>query len=248
MKSTDGNNAVFITGVSSGIGAGLGQEYLSQGQSVYGVSRRAPDRLMSEDQFHFAPLDVADHGAVPGTLRTLLEGVSDLELVVLNAGVLGELQDLHEVSLDELKRLMEINLWSNKTILDTLFSMDIPIKQVIGMSSGASVNGNRGWAGYALSKAALNMMMKLYAAERNATHFCAFAPGLVDTPMQDYLCEEVNAEKYPSVKVIRSKRGTPHMPSPDEAARQMMAVFPRLPRMIASGSFVDIRKLPEQGH
>ena len=76
---------------------------------------------------------------------------------------------------------MKINVWSNKVICDWLLKSIPEIYQIVFMSSGAAVNGNRGWGSYSLSKATLNMLAKLYAAEAKQTHFSALAPGLVDT-------------------------------------------------------------------
>ena len=90
--------------------------------------------------------------------------------------MLGSLGDMSEAQLDDLKRVMDVNVWSNKTVLDALFARAFPVKQVVTISSGAAVNGNRGWRGYSISKAALNMLTRLYAAENPDTHFCARWP------------------------------------------------------------------------
>ena len=162
---------IFITGVSSGIGHALAREYLDRGCRVYGVSRRRPTGLIGREGFAYQSLDLQDHGKTKATLATLLDGVEHLHLAVLNAGVMGAFGDLGEIPLDDLRKTLETNVWVNKTVLDNLFSQGRRIDQVVAMSSGASVNGNRGWAGYSISKAALNMLTKLYARERPDTHF-----------------------------------------------------------------------------
>jgi NAD(P)-dependent dehydrogenase (short-subunit alcohol dehydrogenase family) len=63
----------------------------------------------------------------------------------------------------DLKQVMEVNLWANKAIMDWLHGWGRPIDQILMISSGAAVLGNKGWNGYALSKAALNMLARLYA-------------------------------------------------------------------------------------
>jgi NAD(P)-dependent dehydrogenase (short-subunit alcohol dehydrogenase family) len=138
---------------------------------------------------------------------------------------------------------MRVNVWANKVILDWLIERQIPIDQVVAISSGAAVNLHYGWGGYALSKAALNNLMTLYAREMPDTHVVALAPGLIDTGMQDYLCEEVDSDEFPSVQKLKDARGTENMPGPREAAEQIIDLLADLRDNHESGAFVDIRKL-----
>ncbi len=233
---------VLITGCSSGIGNGLCNYYLQQGDRVTGISRSVPKDLINHDLFRFIQLDLTEFEDVVTNLKTALTDCQNIDVVILNAGILGNIADLKDSTIEHLKHVMDTNLWSNKVFLDTLCDAGISTKKVVAMSSGASVNGNRGWSGYSLSKSALNMLMKLYAAENPETLYYAFAPGLIDTPMQDYLNEEVDEEKFTSVKRIKAARNTPGMLSPEEAA-------PILAKGIAAldnydnGSFVDVRKM-----
>jgi len=231
---------LFITGNSSGLGRGLTQAYLTRDWSVYGLSRRGSGDLGGA--VHDVRCDLADHDAVPLAMGTLLEGVPELDLVILNAGILGRIADLDQTPLSEIREVMEINVWSNKTILDWLKGSGIPIKQIVLISSGAAVNGNRGWGAYSLSKATLNMLGKLYVHEFPETHLSSLAPGLVDTAMQDHLCDQVDREQFPSINKLRSARGTAAMPHPREAGELIAAVIPRL-LGYPSGDFLDIRTM-----
>lgn len=234
--------SVFITGVSSGIGLSLAKAYVAADWSVYGLSRREPEELVEHQNFRFISADVGDFDTLPQQLRTLLGDVESLDLVVLNAGIIGEVSDLQDAELNEVKHTMDVNLWSNKVIIDTLVRLPVRVDQIVAMSSGAAVNGNRGWSGYALSKAALNMLVQLYAAEMPDTHISALAPGLVDTAMQDYLCEKVNDSRYESLERLRSARNTEAMPDPEALAPDLMKTFAAL-RAVPSGEFRDIRKM-----
>lgn len=44
---------IFIIGVSSGLEHAFAQQYLEQGQVVYGIRRRTPDDLLAHPNFHF---------------------------------------------------------------------------------------------------------------------------------------------------------------------------------------------------
>jgi len=234
---------VFITGVSSGIGAGLAEKFLGFGSALYGVSRHTPENLIGKKKFHFRAADLARTDELPEILTALLEGVTGLDLVVLNAGILGRFGDMHDVPLATMKRVMDVNLWANKAVLDHLMKRVPDIRQVVAVSSGASVSGNRGWNAYALSKCALNMMVRLYAREFPETHFSAFAPGLVDTAMQDYLCGLPESDTHPTLAVIKGRRNTSHMPNPASASDRFIRAFSELFRSVKSGEYTDIRKM-----
>jgi benzil reductase ((S)-benzoin forming) len=228
---------LFISGVSSGIGLALAKKYLDLGAEVYGLSRRpCPDARVKWTQ-----CDLADSASIKSTIIQLLADVKDCDLAILNAGLLGTIQDLSDAKIEELKTIMDVNLWANKILIDVLCGTK-PCGQVITLSSGAAVNGNRGWSAYSLSKAALNMMTQLYAKEFTKTHFCAFAPGLVDTAMQDQLCSIKELGDFKSLERIQAARGTESMPSPSELANQLPSLFKELLEH-PSGSFIDIRKM-----
>lgn len=76
------------------------------------------------------------------------------------------------------------------------------------ISSGEPVSGNRAWGGYALSKAVMRMLVRLYAREFADTHISALAPGIIDTPMMDYVCEEADSDAFPALNRLRKARGS----------------------------------------
>ncbi|ADC73049.1 short-chain dehydrogenase/reductase SDR [Thioalkalivibrio sp. K90mix] len=232
--------AALVTGNSSGFGLGLTRVLQGQGARVYGMSRRGcPEPGVAGDE----RVDLADFEATGTAMERLLDGVDALDLVILNAGLLGHMQRMQDASMDELRLLMDVNTFANKVILDALLRRHIRVGQVVAISSGASVSGHAGWSGYSLSKAALNMMMQLYAHEfPEDTAINALAPGLIDTSMQDYLCEEADREAFPVLQRLKAARGTETMPTPEKAAEAVLAVLPRL-RQTTRGSFVDIRQL-----
>lgn len=240
-----GEKTAFVTGVSTGIGFGLAEEMLKRGWRVLGLSRREPAFTEFGDQFSFRSVDLTESETLAANVMGLLAGVPRIDLAVLNAGVLGAFGDLADATLEDLQNTMNVNVWSNKLILDALFAEGRSVEQVVTISSGAAVNGHRGWSGYSISKAALNMFTRLYAKEQPRTHFCAFAPGVVDTPIQDQLLSLQSDDRFPSLEYLRAKRGTDDMPGPAEAARRLLAAFERLPAVVSSGDFADIRSLAD---
>ena len=231
-------NTAFVTGTSSGLGRGLATVLSEQGWSVYSCSRRGCDLPGVQD----ALCDLTDSAKVRDALDDLLGGLDRLDLVILYAGILGEIGDLSATPLADLKQVMDVNLWANKTVMDWLHAWGPPVGQVVMISSGASVLGNKGWDGYALSKAALNMLAKLYAREFPETHLTALAPGLIDTALMDQLCDETDAQAFPALRRLLRARGTAAMPGPVDAAERVLSVVERLTDW-PSGSFIDLRQI-----
>ena len=226
---------LFITGIGSGLGKALAEEALKRGYEVYALSRRLPGDLSGK--VRFKGCDLLELERIHPAVVELLSGADSLDLVILNAGVLGRFGDMHEVPLYEIEKVMDINVWANKVIIDALIDLNIPIRQIVGISSGAAVNCNRGWNAYSISKAALNCLLKLYAREMEKTHITALAPGLVLTPMLEEVMRQ-DERKFPSIKRIKESPKR----TPEEAAKLLFDTFPRLLEF-ESGSFVDVRKI-----
>ena len=233
---------ILITGTSSGIGYGLARTFLKRGNTVLGISRREHGELMSMDRYRHLKLDITDTKRLQKTLPDFLKDQHHFDLVILNSGVLGEIKLMHEVKPEEMKAVFEINVWANKVLLDLLFSQPLKIKQVVGISSGAALRSTPGWGSYALSKAGLDMLMNIYAKEYPETHFCGFAPGLVDSEIQAYIYAIEDAERYPSAKKLQEARFTDLMPDAITAAPTLIEGIQKA-LQYESGSHVDVRDL-----
>lgn len=233
---------ILITGTSSGLGFGLASYYLSEGHTVYGISRRSNKKLDHFHNFSFLSQDVSDFKNLGMNLATFLKRTENLDLVILNAGMLNEIKDLKDTSLDEIEKVMNVNVWANKVIIDTLLSEMDYVSQVVAISSGAAVSGARGWNAYSLSKATLNMLVKLYANEQTKTHFCALAPGLIDSAMQEYVSGLPDDPQYPVITRLKEVRASGKMPGIEEAAKTTALAIKKV-RSHESGSFLDVRKM-----
>ncbi|MCG8428444.1 MAG: SDR family NAD(P)-dependent oxidoreductase [Chromatiales bacterium] len=235
---------MLITGNSSGLGLGLSKAFLAQGGKVYGCSRRG---CGLDGDCEDIRCDLSDFDAIPLALEALLSEAEGLDIAVLNAGMLGEIKPMHQTSVVELQQILDVNLLANKVVLDWLCNWQRPIKQIVLISSGAAVLGNKGWGGYALSKAALNMLTKLYSHEFPDTHLTALAPGLIDSVMMEYLCTSPDPQEYPALARLHDARNSGAIPDGDAAGEKVLAVIPELLKY-PSGSFIDIRQIndPEE--
>ncbi len=226
---------IFITGIGSGLGEALARLYLQAGEEVYAVSRFLPKSLEGFTNLHFVPLNLHSLEKIAPVVEELLGDV-ELDLAILNAGILGELKDMSETSIHEIETIMNLNVYANKVLLDILKKRTV--KQVVAISSGASVSGARGWNAYSLSKAALNMLVRLYASEMPNTHLTALAPGLIETPMMEYILTHADRSKFPVVQRLANSKRL----GPMDAAMLLSDNFPKLLEY-PSGEYVDIRKI-----
>jgi NAD(P)-dependent dehydrogenase (short-subunit alcohol dehydrogenase family) len=227
---------ILITGIGSGLGEALAKAYLDNGDSVYAIGRTRPNKFDHHPRFFFFPYDLSETFMIQATLKEFLQNRS-FEIAILNAGVLGDIQTLGEMDLADIKAVMEVNVWANKELIDTL-SAYATVKQVVGISSGAAVNGSKGWGAYSLSKSALNMLFKVYAKELPEIHFTALAPGVIKTPMTDHIIEKVDDQRFPSAKKLKES----YIQTPKEAASNLLFIIPKLFEY-ESGSFVDVREM-----
>lgn len=232
---------VLITGNSSGLGLGLTRKLLDRDAIVWGLSRRGCP-IHDNDGLRDRQVDLSDLNQLEQHLERLLSDCQRLDLVVLNAGLLGRIHEISETDIHDIEHIMRVNVWANKIILDWLIERALPVTQVIAISSGAAVNMSYGWGAYSLSKAALNNLIKLYSHEMPDTHMTALAPGLVDTAMQDYLCGEVDSNEFPSVQKLKDARGTANMPDEQAAAELVLNLLEPLQKH-QTGEFVDVRDL-----
>jgi NAD(P)-dependent dehydrogenase (short-subunit alcohol dehydrogenase family) len=233
---------IIITGTSRGIGKALARKYVENNNSVFGISRNTSKELIKYDNYNHLSIDLGDDKDLKESFKNFIGEGQSFDLVILNAGILPEINDMINTYMEELKKVMQVNLWANKYIIDALFVLNHKVNQIVAISSGAAVSGSRGWNAYAISKAALNSMISLYSKEIPETHFSAIAPGVIDTYMQEYIYNLPEEHHYPIIQRLREMRDRNEMYTPEEAAKNLIRVFPLLKRY-ESGAFVDVREI-----
>jgi alcohol dehydrogenase/benzil reductase ((S)-benzoin forming) len=225
---------ILITGCSSGLGLALSHYYLEKGFKVYGISRNKPE--INNPNFIHKSFDLSQISKIKDELSSFINDISQIQTAFLNAGMLGKIKILEELSTQEMQEVYNLNVYANKELLDIL--KHTKIKNILAISSGASKTGYKGWGSYSLSKAAINMLINLYANEMPNTKLLAVAPGVIKTPMTDYIRFEIDSEIFTSAKKLNE--GT--VQTPQETAIKIDTLINRIDEF-ESGIYVDVRKI-----
>ena len=225
---------ILITGCSSGLGLALTNYYLQKGFKVYGISRNKPE-IQNQNFIHIS-FDLSKISEIKTSLTNILKEIKNLDLVFLNAGMLGKIKILQELSIEEMQEVYSLNVYANKELLDIL--MQIEVKNIFIISSGASKTGYKGWGSYSLSKAGVNMLVNLYSNEMFNTKIIALAPGVIKTPMTDYIRFELDENIFTSAKKLNEGL----VQTAFETAIKIDAFVNRIDEF-ETGSYVDIRQI-----
>ncbi|MEV6275660.1 SDR family oxidoreductase [Nocardia sp. NPDC051832] len=179
----------LVTGASAGLGLALSRELVRRGWRVVGTGRREDRLAAAGAELGSAFLTVAGDVADPVHRKRLAEvtgALGQLDLVVNNASSLGAspLPPLAEYPLDLLEQVYRTNVVAPLAVL----RFALPLLRAAGgvavnISSDAGVEPYPGWGGYGSSKAALDQLTAILAAEHPDLSIYAFDPGDMRTDM-----------------------------------------------------------------
>ena len=176
----------IVTGASRGLGLALTRALAERGWTVV-VDARGGDALQS------AAAGLNGVVPVPGDVsdaehrRALVEAAGDrIDLVVNNASLLGPSPQppLAEYPLDELARVYEVNVFAPLALVQLALPRLAPSAAIVDVTSDAAVEPYEGWGGYGSSKAALEQLTAILAAEHPDLRIYTVDPGDMRTQMQ----------------------------------------------------------------
>ncbi len=184
----------LVTGASRGIGAELALQLAQAGAHVVAVARTVGGLEELDDKIKAAggsatlvPIDMKDMDGIARLALALHERYGRLDVLVGNAGTLGSLSPLGHVEPKDWENLMTVNLTANWQLIRTLDPLlkAAPAGRAVFISSALSWLGRAYTGPYAASKAALNALVQVYAAENATTNVKvnAFNPGPTLTRM-----------------------------------------------------------------
>ncbi len=174
----DGRIAL-ITGASRGIGAAVAKRFAAEGAHLVLLARTVGGLEEVDDAIREAgaaeatlvPVDLADADAIDRLGGALHERFGRLDVLVGNAGLLGSLSPMGHVEPETWSSVIEINLTANWRLvrsLDPLLRAS-DAGRAIFVTSGVGSRAVPYWGPYAVSKAGLEMLVKIYAAEMAKT-------------------------------------------------------------------------------
>jgi NAD(P)-dependent dehydrogenase (short-subunit alcohol dehydrogenase family) len=168
----------LVTGASRGIGAAIARALAAAGAHVVAVARTAGGLEELDDAIRTAgstatlvPLDLKDHDGIDRLGATLHERYGRLDVLVGNAGILGVLSPLSHVEPKVWDETLAVNItanWRMIRALDPLLRASDAGRAVF-VSSGAASNVRAYWGPYTVTKAALEVLARTYAAETATT-------------------------------------------------------------------------------
>jgi NAD(P)-dependent dehydrogenase (short-subunit alcohol dehydrogenase family) len=184
----------LVTGASRGIGAALALELAKAGAHVVAVARTVGGLEELDDKIRahggeatLVPLDLKDSEGIARLALALNERYQRLDVLIGNAGILGPLSPLGDIEPKFWDDIFAVNVTANWQLIrcmDPLLKR-APAGRAVFLTSGLSWMARAYCGAYAASKAALDVLVRTYAAETATTNVRAnlFNPGPTRTRM-----------------------------------------------------------------
>lgn len=243
----------IITGTSRGIGEALAQLLLERGAAVVGISRSENGGLFEKARetsgnFTHVAGDLGDIEALSRLMDRAMDvlGGELAESITLinNAGILEPVGFLNSLEPGDLDQHWRINLTAPAALTGLFLraTKGLPgVRRVLSLTSGAASTPYTGWTGYCTSKAGIDMMTRVAAAEEGENaKIIAVAPGTVETHMQQTM-REMDESRFPRKGRFVKLKKEGNLSAPRDAAAELLRTLED-PR-VKSGDVVDVRKL-----
>src|SRR5262245_57137500 len=169
----------LVTGASRGIGRAIAKRYAQEGADLILTARTVGALEELDDEIRaingktslLVPLDLKTFDAIDQLGAGLYERSGKLDVLVGNAGVLGQMSPLTHTEPKFWQEAIDVNVTANWRLirsLDPLLRLS-DAGRAIFVSSGAARGPRAYWGAYAVSKAALEMLVGIYAQENLQT-------------------------------------------------------------------------------
>lgn len=184
-----------ITGASRGIGRAVALGFAAEGAHVILVARTVGGLEEVDDEIRkvggkatLVPLDLTDFDAIDRLGANIFERWGKLDILVGNAGSLGVLTPVSHMEVKAWDKVVATNITANWRLIRSFEPLlkRSDAGRAIFVTSGAAHKNKPYWGGYAMSKAALDALVKTWAAECANTSIRAnlISPGPTRTAMR----------------------------------------------------------------
>ena len=168
----------FITGASRGIGAAVARRFAREGATVVlaartvGALEEVDDLIRSDGgSATLVPLDLQKHDAIDAVASSLYQRFGRVDVLVGNAAMLGALSPVAQADPAKWRQVIDLNLTANHRLIrafDPLLRVSEAGRAVFTTCDVAH-RPVAYWGAYAVAKAGLEMLVRLYAAETAKT-------------------------------------------------------------------------------
>lgn len=189
------NKIALITGASRGIGAAIAKQFAQEGAQLILVARSSADLEEVDNEIQkygppavLVPFDLTDLPRIDDLAKSLGERFGRLDILIGNAATLGGLTPLTHIAPNIWHQVMTLNLHANWHLLRACepLLMKAHDARAVFVTSGIATHPTPYWGAYVVSKSALEMMVKTYAAEVKYTRLKVnlVNPGATRTSMR----------------------------------------------------------------
>jgi short-subunit dehydrogenase len=172
-KPLEGKTAL-VTGASRGIGAATAEALASAGAHVILTARTSAGLEAVEERIHqnggtatIAPMDLIDGESIGRLATALSDRFKTLDILVLNAAMLGTLTPVQTIDAKEFAKLIMLNLTAQQALIAAFNPMlrSAEQGQVIGLTSSVAQTPRAYWGAYGASKAGFETLLGAYSEE-----------------------------------------------------------------------------------
>jgi NAD(P)-dependent dehydrogenase (short-subunit alcohol dehydrogenase family) len=164
----------LVTGAGRGIGAAIAEALAAEGAHVVLTARTSAELEAVEERIHgsggsatIAPMDLVEPDGIARLAEAVAERWPALDMLILNAAMLGTLTPVAQIDGKEFNRLLTLNLLAQQALIaafDPLLRRSAA-GRVVALTSSVGARPRAYWGAYGASKAALETLVLAYGEE-----------------------------------------------------------------------------------
>ena len=196
MPTLQGKTAI-VTGAARGIGKAIANRLANEGArvAILDVNLEMDEATAAETGNAFAvQCDVSEWDSVTDAFETALAKLTHLDILINNAGIVGNDIPVKDLDVSEWDRVMNINLRGTYLCSRAAVNAMLPRKSgvIVSMASISGKEGNANMAPYSVSKAGVINFTKVLAKEvmSDGIRVNCVAPALIDSPLLEGMEQE----------------------------------------------------------
>lgn len=203
----------ILSGVSSGIGLSFCKQLLEEGYTVHGLSLTENNWpnvkavIGDHDNLRLHLCDVSDEASVQKLIQEVIDKEGQIDLLVNNAGYIDSGFKLEEISTEEFKKNIDVNLYSVYFMCKYAIPyMKSPGKCIINISSNAGKRAVPTIAAYSAAKFGVVALSQSIAKENLGNGLVCYCvcPGGTNTPMREKIFGDAEKQQSPDFVVQES--------------------------------------------